>query len=980
MHGVHRWVVPPRDSVPLMHLHGFRSVESRSLTLLQTKAERLVHPSGAEVLWLPTDEPNRTFAVGFPTLPNDDTGVAHILEHMVLAGSARFPVKDPFFDMIKGSVAGFINAFTYPDRTVYPFATENPADFANLLEVYLDAVFAPKLSELTFAQEAWHVIASGDPTEWKIGGVVYNEMKGAMADPNRALSHAETAALFPDTAYRYESGGDPLSMPDLSHDALVSFYRSHYAPSRARFVLHGNVDLDATLARIASYLTGAESPGRLPLPAVQPPLEAPTTVTAQYASDGDDKSLASVAWALPTPSGPDEGLIWEVLDHVLVVTPAAPVRGALLETGLGEAFFGGYSDGLKQSTFHIGLRGVAQGRTSEVHEAALAALRDVAETGIDAASVEAAWNSLEFDIREMDVHGGQRGLALAVDALGAWMHGRSPIHELDLDAAMERLQASGVLTPEALTERLRTQLLDNTHRVDVHVHADPGEGERRDDAEQRRLMSLAASLNDAEKDELKASHTSLMAHQQKPDPPEAIATIPRLQRSDLSDVRLAPALRDAEAVDGVPLDRSDVETRGLVYFDAAFDVSGLASQHAPYLSLLGRLLLETGTQARSVTDLTNAIDRDTGGLDFTVELASGVAGAPGLALAMLRGRALASKSATLVDLMTEVLTKPDWSDRDRVRRLAVESLSRRRTSIERAGHRFALQRVGAQLSDEGALQERLYGLASLDALAALVERIDHDWASVQNELASFHADLVSRNRMVIHIGADDEADAAIVPEVGRLVDAVPVAPRNAGHASGLDLPRREGWELPGQVHYLATGRPLLGGSSLPGAWLAAARWLSSDLLIPTVRLQGGAYGAGAMLDPVRGSIRAFSYRDPNLSATLHVFSGMPDRLREAASALSADAFETLVIGAAGSLNPYETPSARGYGWWLRRLRGTADEIERLNRELLAAGPDALTALADAMDAAPEPFVEALGPGANLRSLTGAEALEVRRPG
>jgi Zn-dependent M16 (insulinase) family peptidase len=948
--------------------------------LLQTTAERLVHTSGAEVLWLPTDEANQTFAVGFPTLPSDDTGVAHILEHMVLAGSARFPVKDPFFDMIKGSVAGFINAFTYPDRTVYPFATENRADFANLLEVYLDAVFAPKLSELTFAQEAWHVIASGEPADWQIGGVVYNEMKGAMADPNRALSHAETAALFPATEYRFESGGDPLAMPDLSHDALVSFYRNHYAPSRARFVLHGNLDLDATLARIASYLTDAESGGALPVPAEQPHLAAPSEVTATYASDDEAGSLASVAWALPTPTGPDEGLVWEVLDHVLVGTPAAPVRSALLETGLGEAFFGGYSDGLKQSAFHVGLRGVAQDRTGEVHEAALAALRDVAENGIDAASVEAAWNSLEFDVREMDVHGGQRGLALAVDALGAWMHGRSPIHELDLDAAMERIRASGVLTPEALTEKVRTQLLANTHRADVHVHADPGEGERREEGEQRRLQSLAASLSDAERDELKASHASLMAHQQEPDPPEATATLPRLRRSDLSDIRLGPVLRDAEAFGDVPLDRSDVPTRGLVYFDAAFDLGGLATQHVPYLSLLGRLLLETGTQERSVADLTNAIDRDTGGLDFTVELASGVGGAPGLALAVLRGRALADKSATLVDLMSEVLTKPDWGDRDRIRRLAVESLSRRRTSIERAGHRFALQRVGAQLSDEGALQERLYGLASLDALAALIDRIDEDWATVQDELASFHADLVNRSRMMMHIGADDAADAALVPEVGRLVDAIPVGSRTAGLNARLDLPRREGWELSGQVHYLATGRPLLDGGSLPGSWLAAARWLSSDLLIPTVRLQGGAYGAGAMLDPVHGSIRAFSYRDPNLAATLHVFNAMPDRLREAASALSTDAFETLVIGAAGSLNPYETPSARGYGWWLRRLRGTSGEIERLNRELLAAGPDALAALADAMDAAPEPFVEALGPGVNLRSLTGDEALEVRRPG
>ena len=930
-------------------------------------------------MWLPTDEPNRTFAVGFPTLPSDDTGVAHILEHMVLAGSARYPVKDPFFEMIKGSVAGFINAFTYPDRTVYPFATENRADFANLLEVYLDAVFAPNLTKQTFAQEAWHVIASKDPQEWQIGGVVYNEMKGAMADPNRALSHAETAALFPDTAYRFESGGDPVAMPALTHEALVAFYRQYYAPGRARFVLHGDVDLEPTLERIASYLTD-EDAGSFPVPGDQPPVNDPREVTAQYASDEDGRSLASVAWALPTPTGPDEGLIWEVLDHVLVGTPAAPVRQALLESGLGEAFFGGYSDGLKQSSFHAGLRGVDPSQTGAVHEAVVKALTDVVEEGVGEEAVEAAWNSLEFDIREMDVHGGQRGLALAVDAIGAWMHGRSPIHELDLDGAMDRLRASNLLTPAALTERLRNQLLENPHRVNVHVHGDPAEGDRRDREEKRHLETIAASLGEAEQADLQAEYAALQAHQQTPDTPEAVASLPRLHRSDLTDLRLAPPQRDEVAYDGVTVARSDVPTRGLVYVDMAFAMDGVSAQDAPYLSLLGRLLLETGTRDRSVAELSNAIDRDTGGIDVSVELASGVNGHPGLAHVVLRGRALANKAGTLVDLMTEVVTKPNWNDRERLRRLAVESLSRRRTSIERAGHRFALQRVGAQLSHEGAIQERLYGLASLDGLAALVDRMDHDWPAVQNELAEFHAALVDRRLMTVHVGADDAADAAVLPELSRLAAAVPVGDAAADGWSPLALHDREGWELPGQVHYVAVGQALHDGQALPGAWLAAARWLSSDLLIPTVRLQGGAYGAGATLDPVRGSIRAFSYRDPNLKATLEVFKSMPARLREAASSLGSEAFETLVIGAAGSLNPYETPSARGYGWWLRRMRGTADQIERLNTELLEAEPAALTALADAMEASRDAFVVALGPGENLRSLPEDQALTVRRPG
>lgn len=963
-----------------MDLHGFTPVGERELAMLGVHA-RLYrhHATGAELLALSSDERNKSFAVGFPTLPSDDTGVAHILEHMVLAGSERFALKDPFFEMIKGSLAGFINAMTYPDRTVYPFATENRVDYLNLLDVYLDAVFRPRLSAETFAQEAWHLEPSGEDGELRLGGVVYSEMKGARADPNRALELAELGALLPDTAYAHDSGGDPRAIPDLTHDALRAFHAAHYGPGRARFVVHGDVPLEETLERIARYLEGGnDGAGPTAAPAVQSPFDAPREVTSSYPADAKGKAIATVSWALPPADRPERGMALELLEHVLVGSPAAPLRRALLDAGLGEAFLGGLSDALRQPMFRAGLRGVDPARTDEVHQVVQDTLLRLAEEGLDDADLNAARNQLVFSLRELDVHGGQRGLALAVTALGPWLHGLDPVTHLDFDTALQQLGRELPHGGASLTELMREALVDNPHRAYVRVLPDPDASSRRDEDERARLEALTGDMDASDHARVRADAEALRTHQEAPDPPEARATLPRLRRADLGPPRPELEMR-SRTQDGAERVRISAPTRGLVYLDLGFDLRALPRPLLPHAGTLGRMLLETGTAQRDLTSLSRAIDRETGGIGAQLELAHGAGDGEGIARFFLRGKALAERAEALADLMVEVLREARLDDVSAIRRLALENLARRRAALEPAGHRFAIRRLGAHAGVEDRADELLGGLASLAELDAFVQRAASDEAAVREELEEVRQRLLVRDALVMGITADEASGPAATAAAERVIAGLPNGD-GARPAWHLDPPDpREGWALSGQVHYLAARWELSGGAPLPGTWLAAARHLQADVLMPRLRFQGGAYGAGATLDPLRGAITTWSYRDPNLEETLSVFEEAPTRLREAADTLEETDLDALILGAVGDLDPYALPGTQGYRALRRRLRGTEAEPRRLREDLLATSRDAFRELAAAIEASGAPTLTLLGPRTGLERLEASRGLVVRDP-
>ncbi len=967
-------------------MHGFSLVREHALGMLDLHSRLLRHePSGAELLHLASSEPTLTFAVGFATLPSDDTGVAHILEHMVLAGSERYPLKDPFFEMVKGSVAGFINAMTWPDRTVYPFASEHPDDFMNLLQVYLDAVFRPRLTRATFDQEAWHLEPGDAAGRLRWRGVVFNEMKGAAGNPDRVLDRTESAALLPDTPYRHDSGGDPAAIPTLGYEQLRAFHREHYHPSRARFVLHGDVPLGDALGVIAGYLEGAQRLAAMPVPASAEPFTAPRSARGAYPADTKGKAIATVAWALPDPASPADTLMWRLLERVVVGTPAAPLRRALLDAGLGEAFIGGFSDGRRTPTFHVGLRGVPSERTAEVHALVFETLQRLAEEGLSDDDAAAARNRLEFAARELDAWSGQRGVALAVGAMGVWFHGRDPVAALDLDRSFADLDARlATGRGAALSALVRGGLLEQPHRVEVTIVPDPDLSHRRQEEEAARLADVAAGFDAAGLARVGAAAAALEAHQRRPDDESAIASLPQLAPAQLAAARPRPTCV-VERHDGAELVWIEQPTRGLVYLDLAFDLATLPERLLPHVAVLGRALLETGTARSDLADLSRRIDRDTGGIGFGLEARAGLQGpsraakAGGVARFVLRGKALAARADALVDVMLEVLSEARIDDRQALRRLALEDLTRRRTALEPAGHQFVMRRLAAHGSPEGRLEEQLTGIASLDVLAGFVRRVDDDWEALRSELVELRGRLLVRGALVAGVTADAEAAAAARAGVLRLVQGLP-AGDSGRYALRLAAPApREGWTLPGHVHYAGVRWSLRNGQPLPGSWLAASRYLAADVLIPTVRFQGGAYGAGASLDPLAGALTAWSYRDPNLASTLTLFQAAAVRLRDAAGELDARGLDTLIVGAVGKLDPYAAPQAAGYRALARYLRRSEGEVERLRAELLATTRQDFRDLADAIEAAGVAPSLALGPRSSLEAASAGDDWVVREP-
>ncbi|MEX2502398.1 MAG: hypothetical protein WD336_08475, partial [Trueperaceae bacterium] len=615
------------------------------------------------------------------------------------------------------------------------------------------------------------------------------------------------------------------------------------------------------------------------------------------------------------------------------------------------AFVGGLDTGPRQPVLRAGLRGVPADRVGRVHALILDTLRALVERGVDANDLEAGRNRIEFALREMDVRGGQRGLALSLTALGPWLRGRDPLRELDLDAVLASLDRRAVDGPASATRLLRERLLDNPHRIDLTVVPDPELSARRDDAERRRLEAWAAELGEDGLQAVAERAERLREEQATPDPPETVATLPRLTRADVGEADpetpvVADALGDAERL------TIDLPTRGIVYLDLGFDLRAVPERLLPLAGVLGRLLLETGTEQRDLSELTRAIDRATGGIDARVELADGVDGRDGLARFFVRGRALASSAGTLTDLLLDVVRRARLTDPARVRAILVETVARRRSMLEAAGTRFAMLRLEAHGGPESRAQERMAGLGSLSELATWVRRCDQAWDEVARDLEELRDRLLTADALVVGVTGDAKAREAAESAVRALGAGLPSGDGRRYAWDGLSAPdEHEGWVLPGQVHYVATGAPLRDRSPLPGSWLAAGRWLATEVMTPELRFRGGAYGGGSAVDPLNGAIRHYSYRDPNLTSTLRVMADASHRLREEGASLPADEIETLVIGTLGSLMPYELPATRGYRSVLRRLRGTEGQRARLRSDLLTTDGSAFEALAEAIDAA-----------------------------
>lgn len=939
----------------MAQMHGFILLRDEHIQELNTRARFYRHHrTGAQLLSLENDDENKCFGITFRTPPSDSTGIAHILEHCVLCGSRKYPVKKPFFELIKSSVKTFLNAMTYPDKTVYPVASTNLTDFYNLVDVYLDAVFFPRLTPEVLKQEGWRYELVHKDAPLVYQGVVFNEMKGAYSSPDSLLYRYSQQALFPDTTYGVSSGGDPKHIPDLTYEQFLRFHATLYHPSNARIFFYGDDDPERRLQILDTYLSQFEpldSPSQIPL---QPRFTAPRVVEQTYAAPSDEtgkKGMVTVNWMIGEETDMTRVLALETLSYILVGTPAAPLYKALMDSRLGESLTGsGYSDGLRQHIFSVGLKGIDPADAGKVEELVLHTLERLATEGIEADQVAAALNTVEFALRENNTGAFPRGLSLMLRALNTWLYDGDPIAPLRFEAPLTAIKEA-VARREPLFENLiREVLLDNPHRVRVVLRPDPTQAAREAAEERARLEAVRASLNEADLERLVAETEALRRYQETPDRPEDLARIPTLTLKDLD--RQGKTIPTAELeVGGAPLLFHDLFTNGIVYLDLAFDLRTLPPELLPYAPLFARALTEMGTEKEDFVRLVWRIGRETGGIGASAITATHVQSGDPVGRLVVRGKCTLSQTEAMLAIIRDILLTVRLDDQERFRQIVTRAKAARESALTPSGNVYARKRLAARFDAAEWADEQMSGISGLFFVRELERRILEDWPAVLAQLEAVRRHLVNRAALIANVTVDHQSFVTIAPTLETFIAELPAAAYVPATWRTAEAGPNEGLIIPAQVNYVAKGANLRAlGIEVGGAVSVVTRFLYNAYLLEKVRVQGGAYGVSSAYDRSTGIFAWTSYRDPHLLRTLDVYDGTAAFLRSVA--LDRLTIERSIIGTIGDLDAYQLPNARGYTAMVRYLTGVTDAYRQTIREQILDATEAdFRAFADAAEAA-----------------------------
>ena len=907
--------------------------------------------TGAEVLSLVNDDENKVFGITFKTPPEDSTGVAHILEHSVLCGSRKYPVKKPFVELIKGSLNTFLNAMTFPDKTAYPVASLNLKDFYNLVDVYLDAVFFPLISEDTFRQEGWHYELEDSAAPLVYKGVVFNEMKGVFSSPDAVLRDASQRSLYPDVTYGKSSGGDPKAIPDLTYKQFKAFHETFYHPSNTRAFFSGDDDAAQRLDILDAYFSQFE---RAPVDAevkLQPRFNAPRQVTARYAGTREDgkarDGMVSVNWMVDAPADRVEILSQGMLSHLLAGNPAAPLRKALTESGLGEGMTGGgFGSGLRQPMASFGLKGIDPADAGKVEALILSTLDKIASTGFTPEQLEATINTFEFSLRENNSGGYPRGMIYMFAALGTWLHEGDPLSQLKFEdalAALKDLAGKGHFEAE-----IRRLFLDNMHRTTVTLSADPEQGAREAAQEAEVLAGVRGTLDDKGIADAVSETEQLKALQEEVDDPALLAKIPTLTLADLPRESRTTPIEIGHLADA-RLFYHDLPTVGIVYLDLGFDLHVIDKDLLPYLPLFGRALLQTGTAKEDFVSLTQRIGRSTGGIAQHRGLSARQGSDGSAAWFFLSGKAVPDRVEEMLAIMGDVLLEARLDNRERFKQMALEEKAGFEARLVPSGDAIVDTRLKSSLTEASWIAEQIGGVSYLQFLRELVKRVDSDWPSVEAALVRIRETLFNRGRMVVNATAEGTLWDRARGQIGGFLERLPNQDFAFADWSIDHRPKSEGLIIPAQVNYVGKGANLRAlGFELTAASSVVLKFLNTTYLWDKVRVQGGAYGGSGRFDLTSGNFSFLSYRDPNLLKTLDAYDGASKALN---AGIGENDLTRSIIGVIGDVDGYEFPDAKGYSSMWRQLTGTTDAIRQQRRdEILGAGVADFRRMAEAVDA------------------------------
>lgn len=911
--------------------------------------------SGARIAILSNNDDNKVFYIGFRTPPEDETGVPHIIEHTTLCGSKKFPVKDPFIELAKGSLNTFLNAMTYPDKTVYPVASCNDQDFKNLMNVYLDAVFNPNITkyEEIFKQEGWHYELTGKDDELKINGVVYNEMKGAYSSPDEVLSSQIYRSLFPDNTYSKDSGGNPEYIPKLTYEAYLDFYHKYYHPSNSYIYLYGDMDvverlewLDKEYLSLYDYKKVNSEINK------QPAFDKIKNVEAQYSITMDDSQENKTYLSYNRVVGDtlDEMLYqaFDVLDYALVSSPGAPVKQALIDAGIGDDVYGSYDAGILQPVFSFVAKNANASQADEFESIIENTLKEVVKTGINKEALLAGINSSEFKFREADFGQFPKGLLFGLNCLDSWLFDdMKPFIHLECLGTFAKLRKA--VDTDYFEKLIQEYLLDNTHGSSVTVKPKRGLGNEREEALAKELSDYKASLSDEEIKKLIEDTEHLKKYQEEPSSDEDLRKLPMLTRADMKKNAMPFSNIEDELLD-VKVVRHDIESNGIDYISFLFDAGDFAQSELGYLGFFTNALGLVSTEKYSYTDLANATNIYTGGIS------TGTASHPDIKdrnnfvfKFEVKLKVLEKNLDKALELMEQMLLTSDFTDTKRLGELVAQIKARLQANLSSSGHLVAAMRSMSSFSRYALYQDELKGIAFYRSICHIEKELSESPKSVSDKLAAIAKKLFARNRMLISFTGNNEAYGNAKPSLEKVIAGFDKMSAIGNQAEVHFNTAKEAFIDASQIQYVAkTGDFICEGYEYTGALRLLRIILSYDYLWINVRVKGGAYGC--MNTFLRSGESYFvSYRDPNLSDTLDVY----DRIPEYIKSFSPDERDMTkyIIGTFSALDTPMNPEAKGSRSLSAYLEGiTYEQIQKERNEILNAQPEDIRRLADLVEA------------------------------
>ncbi|MCF6464867.1 insulinase family protein [Clostridium sp. Cult2] len=932
--------------------YGFKLIEETEVKEIQSIARIFIHEkTGAKLLHLENDDDNKVFSIGFRTPPSDSTGVPHIIEHSVLSGSRKYTTKEPFMDMLKGSLQTFINAMTFSDKTLYPVASRNEKDFFNLMDVYLDAVFYPQIYEIPeiFMQEGWHHEIFNEEDSIRYKGVVYNEMQGAYSSPERILGENIGKSLYPDTCYQYSSGGNPDVIPELSYEAFLDFHRKFYHPSNSYIYLYGNGNIEGHLKHIdENYLSNFDKTQIDSTIKVQKPFTSRNEIVDYYPisseENDENRSYLSLNFVLGENTDPKTYIMTSILSQLLVESEAAPLKKALIDEGIGEDIFPISSGGM-QPGFGIVAKNTSIDKKEKFEKVIFDTLSNLVENGIDRKLIEACINIVEYDLREASKFP-TKGIVYNMISLDSWLYDGDPLTHLQYDKTLNKLKSN--IDTGYFENFIKERIINNSHSSLVIIEPKKGLGEEKQRILEKNLDEYKKSLSSEEINKLIHENDKLKEMQVTDDSEEAKATIPKLSIADVEPKALVIPQEIIKEEESTILFHN-IFTSKIAYVDFYFDISIVDEELIPYINLLIGLLGKIDTEKRPYSELSNEIYIHTGGIDFDAtcydEKDRDSLYYPKL---IVKGKAIGDNIVKMMKLISELITQSKIEDKKRIKELFQQMKSRIEMSIFDVGHTVAASRVSSYFSPSKKYMERLKGLDFYWFLSDILEDFDNNGEEILSNLNKVYNMVFNVNNLILSFTGDRDDFSLVKDNLPIVIDELNKQKFEPTKYSFTEERLNEGILSAANVQYVSKGynfRKL--GFSYNGSMRVLSTILSRDYLHNMIRAQGGAYGAGILLDRT-GHLVTFSYRDPNLDRTIKVYDNMADYI----NSLNIDEEEltSYIIGTISQLDPATTPHMKGQIATNRYIsKVTQEDVQKTRDEALTTNLEKIKSFGPLID-------------------------------